>query len=163
MTTTYMSFLSRTLLLFIIWWVLTEGVVTSLAIGLPAIILAAIISIRLLPATHFSWFQFILFMPFFIRYSLQGGIDVAWRAFHPDMPIAPATVSYKMQLPEGLAQVFMALTVNLLPGTLSTEINNNTMIVHVLDSQSDYQSELAAVEQKMARIFSLPLKYNERS
>jgi len=162
MTTNGMSFLSRTLLFFLIWWTLTDGAMASLWIGAPAVILAVIVSIRLLPHTSFSWFQFLFFIPFFLKHSLLGGIDVAWRAFHPDMPIAPDLIEYKMQLPAELSQVFMAIIVNLLPGTLSVTIKNNALKVHVLDNQTAYLSEIEAVELRVARLFAVPLKTTER-
>jgi len=94
-------------------------------------------------------------VPFFLVRSLLGGVDVAWRAFHPGMPIAPDLVEYPLQLPPGLARVFMADTVSLLPGTLSTEILQNCLKVHVLDGRKDVIPELEAVEQGVARIFGI--------
>jgi len=163
MTTNSMSFVSRTLIFFLIWWVLTDGVIASLWIGIPAIALAVITSIQLLPPTRFNGYQFLFFIPFFLKHSLQGGIDVAWRAFHPAMPIAPDLIEYKTQLPSGLPQVFMAITLNLLPGTLSVTIKNKVIKVHVLDKQSAYLAEIEAVEQRIARLFAKPLKITERS
>jgi len=94
--------------------------------------------------------------------SLIGGIDVAWRAFHPRLPIAPDLIEYPLRLPPGQSQVFMANTVNLLPGTLSAALDRNIMKVHVLDSQKDFLSELEAVEQNVARIFGLSLNISSQ-
>jgi len=158
-----MSIVTRTLVFFLIWWALTNGAIASLWIGVPAIIVAVIVSIRLLPATNFCWYQFLFFIPFFLKHSLQGGIDVAWRAFHPRMPISPDFIEYKMQLPQGLPQMFLAITVNLLPGTLSVTIEDNVLKTHVLDNQSAYLSEITAVEHWVMRIFAIPLKTPEQS
>lgn len=51
----------------------------------------------------------------------------------------------------------MALTVNLLPGTLSAEIEPNMMKIHVLDTQKDFLEELEAVEQHVASLFGIAL------
>ena len=158
-----MSIVSRTLIFFLIWWALTNGAIASLWIGVPAIIVAVVVSIRLLPHTTFNWYQFLFFIPFFLKHSLLGGIDVAWRAFHPRMPIAPDLIEYKMQLPQGLPQMFLAITVNLLPGTLSVTIKGNVLKTHVLDNQSDFLSEITAVEHWVMRIFSIPLKITKQS
>ena len=156
-TTNGLSILLRLVTFLLIWWVLTEGMTSSWWFGVPAILLALITSIALLPPMHLVWYECIRFIPFFLKNSLSGGVDVAWRAFHPRLPIAPDLIEYPLRLPPGLSQVFMANTVNLLPGTLSAALERNIMKVHVLDSQKDFLGELEAVEQHVARIFGLPL------
>ena len=149
------TLVSRGLLFSLIWWILTDGTASSWWIGVPAVLLTLITSVALLPTVHFDWIAFFRFVPFFLVRSLLGGVDVAWRAFHPGMPIAPDLVEYPLQLPPGLARVFMADTVSLLPGTLSTEIRQNCLKVHVLDGRKDVIPELEAVEQGVARIFGI--------
>jgi len=82
---------------------------------------------------------------------------VAWRAFHPGIPIAPDLLEYTMRLPPGLPRVFMANMVSLLPGTLSAELNRNVLKVHVLDSQQDFLTELEALERSVARMFGVSM------
>ncbi|MCW9013150.1 MAG: Na+/H+ antiporter subunit E [Gammaproteobacteria bacterium] len=163
MTATGAALLSRSLLFLLIWWLLSDGETASLWIGVPAILLAVMISIRLLPATTFSWYQFLKFIPFFLLHSLRGGSDVAWRAFHPDLPIAPDLIDYPMQLPAGLPQVFMANTANLLPGTLSASLTGNLLKVHVLDRHQDMLAELAVIEIHVGKIFGMVLQMPEET
>ena len=93
--------------------------------------------------------------------SLLGGVDVAWRAFHPSMPIAPEIIEYPLRLPPGLPRVFMMNTVNLLPGTLSATLERSVLKVHVLVRQKAYLPELKAVEHSVARLFGLSLTVSE--
>jgi len=141
----------------LIWWTLTNGEASSWWFGIPAILLALITSIALVPPLNLVWYECFRFIPFFLKNSLIGGIDVAWRAFHPRLPIAPDLINYPLSLPLGPSQVFMANTVNLLPGTLSAALDDNTLKVHVLDGQKNFLSELEAVEQHVAQIFGLDL------
>lgn len=129
---------------------------------MPAALLAIITSAALLPPAPLVWYELLRFVPFFLKRSLLGGADVAWRAFHPDMPIAPDLIEYPLRLPPGLPRVFMANTVSLLPGTLSAELGANCVKVHVLDGRKDFLSELEAVEQSVARMFGTSLKLSER-
>lgn len=99
-------------------------------------------------------------MPFFLIRSLLGGADVAWRAFHSGMPIAPDLIEYPLRLPPGLPQVFMANTVSLLPGTLSASLNQGIQKLHVLDGRNGVLAELEAVEQRVARMFGTYLKFS---
>jgi multicomponent Na+:H+ antiporter subunit E len=73
------------------------------------------------------------------------------------MPIVPDLVEYPLQLSSGLPRVFMANTVSLLPGTLSAELGENCLTVHVLDKRKDFLSELEAVEYSVARMFGVSL------
>ncbi|MEN8177828.1 MAG: Na+/H+ antiporter subunit E [Pseudomonadota bacterium] len=156
------TIISRGLLFSIIWWVLSDGSASSWWIGVPAVLLAVIASIALVPPVRLAWVGFIRFVPFFFMHSLMGGADVAWRAFHPDLPIAPDLIEYPLRLPPGLPQVFMANTVSLLPGTLSAELDRGVLQVHVLDRRKDFLAGLEAVEQSVARVFGVSLNVADR-
>lgn len=151
------TLVSRGLLFSLIWWILTDGTASSWWIGVPAVVLALIASVALLPTVHFDWIAFFRFVPFFLVRSLLGGVDVAWRAFHPGLPIAPEFVEYPLRLPPGLARVFMVNVVSLLPGTMTTEIGQNRLKVHVLDGRKDVFQEFEAVEQGVAGMFRISL------
>ena len=85
----------------------------------------------------------------FLWHSLKGGVDVAWRAFHPRLPITSKLVEYPLRLPPGLPRVILVNTVSLLPGTLSAELGSQVLKVHVLDSLGDFLAELEALEQRV--------------
>lgn len=90
--------------------------------------------------------------------SLTSGMDVACRAFHPRVPIAPGVFVYPVRLPQGLPQVTMINMVSLLRGTLSAELGQNVLKVHVLDGRTGFKAELEAIEQSVARMFGAHLK-----
>jgi len=152
------SIVVRALLFSLIWWILSEGTIASWLIGVPAVLLAVVVSIALLPPVRMAWFQLLKFVPFFLYRSLLGGVDVARRVFQPNMHIDPDLISYPLQLPPGLPQVFMANTISLLPGTLSATLKSNVLTVHVLDTQTGFLAEIQAVEQHVTQIFNLPYK-----
>lgn len=145
----------RIALFTVLWWLLTEGAAGAWGLGAPAILLAAAVSVALLPPTAFVWSELLRFVPFFLARSLQGGVDVAWRALHPALPIAPAFVDYPLRLPPGLPQVVMINTMALLPGTLSVDVAENRLTVHVLDGQRCYLAEFKTLENRVARLFAI--------
>lgn len=147
----------RLALFSLIWWFLTDGAASSWWIGVPTILVAVVTSVALIPPVRLVWYEWLRFIPFFLMRSLIGGTDVAWRAFHFRMPIDPDLIEYSLRLPPGLSRVFMIDTVNLLPGTLSTVLERNTMKVHVLDRNKDFIAEIEAVEQSVARLFGISL------
>ena len=160
-TTSRRTLISRVILFSFLWWILADGAASSWWFGVPAVLLAVIMSTVLLPPVTFSWYEFLRFMPRFLVRSLIGGADVARRAFHPRMPIAPDLVEYRLQLPAGLSRVFMINIVNLLPGTLSAELGEAILKVHVLDGRKDFLTELELVEQSVGRIFGISQRDSE--
>lgn len=116
--------------------------------------LAVVASTLLLPPLPFLWHEFLRFAPFFLLRSLLGGVDVSWRAFHPDMPIAPDLIEYGLRIPPGLPRVFMVNTVSLLPGTLSAELDRDVLKVHVLDGRKDFLAVIESVEKRVAGMFA---------
>ena len=156
------SILQRGLLFSLVWWVLVGGEMASWWIGVPAVLLAAAASIALLSPVTLVWYELFRFVPFFLIRSLLGGVDVAWRALHPSMPISPHLIEYPIQLPSGLPCVFMANTVSLLPGTLSTELGSRCLKVHVLNGRKDVLSELETLEQRVAALFGTSLPARSR-
>ncbi len=151
------SVVVRTLLFALIWWILTEGVPSSWWVGAPVILLAVLASAVLLPTVHWSWAGLLRFVPFFLWRSLCAGMDVAKRALLPRLPISPGMHDHRWRLPPGLPQVFMANTVSLLPGTLSAELDEKYLRVHVLDQTGAFASKLAVIEARVARVFGLNL------
>lgn len=155
---TWSTVTSRAVLFFLMWWALAEGSASSWQIGVPAVCVAVFASVTLVPPAPLVWLEFLWFVPFFLWRSFLGGVDVAWRAFHPGMPIAPALIEYAVRLPRGLPRVFMANTVSLLPGTLCASIDQNVLTVHVLTHRKGFVDELEAVERRIARMFGASLK-----
>lgn len=144
---------SRVLLFSLLWWALTDGTAGSWWIGAPAVAGAVIISVTLVPPLGLVWREVMGFVPFFLWHSLKGGVDVAWRAFHPRMPITPELIEYPLRLPPGLPRVILVNTVSLLPGTLSAKLGGQVLKVHVLDSLGDFLAELEALEQRVGCMF----------
>jgi multicomponent Na+:H+ antiporter subunit E len=152
----------RTVLFALLWWILTEGAMYSWLVGAPVVLFAALASGALLPGTSWSLPGILRFIPFFLWHSLRGGVDVAGRALHPRLPISPDLLKHQWRLPTGLSRVFMANTVSLLPGTLSAELDEEFLHVHVLDKTGAFESELTVIEARVARMFGLNLIVDKR-
>ena len=157
----FASLAFRVVIFALLWWILTEGAPNSWLIGAPVVLLAVLASEVLLPGISWSLPGAIRFVPFFLWHSLHGGVDVARRALHPRLPISPELFDYRWRLPPGLPRVFMANTVSLLPGTLSAELDEEYLRVHVLDQTGTFVTGLAVVEARVARLFGLSLVADE--
>jgi multicomponent Na+:H+ antiporter subunit E len=147
----------RAVLFAVMWWILTDGAVDSWLVGVPLVLFATLVSGILVPPFSWSVIRIARFVPFFLWHSLSGGVDVARRALHPRLPISPRLFDHRWRLPPGPQRVFMANTVSLLPGTLSAELDEEYLRVHVLDHTGAFAAELARIEVRVARLFGLNL------
>lgn len=147
------DFVKRVLLFALIWWLLTEGRSDAWGMGVWLVLTGAVLSVSLAPPAGWSLFGLLRFIPFFVRYSLVGGVDVAKRAFSRRMALQPAIIEYPLALSLPQSRLFMAGVVSLLPGTLSAEVQNDKLWVHVLDQGNDIHDALQALERRVASLF----------
>ena len=152
------TLLLRTLLFILLWWLITEGA-GGWYLGVPAVLLALGTSYWLQPrpVVRLRPTGLLRFAGFFQVQSLHAGLDVALRAFRPVMPLQPALQEYRLRLPAGPARVFLANTMSLLPGTLSTELRDDHLGLHVLDTRLPIEADLRRVEVRVADLFDLTL------
>lgn len=141
----------------LIWWLISEGATASWSIGVPAVLIATFISARLLPPQPLTLSGLLRFTGYFLIHSLLGAVDVARRAFQPSRPLDPAVIDYPLQLEPGLARVWMINAISLLPGTLSADLDNDCLRVHVLDAGQDTHAELVVLERHVAALFGQQL------
>ena len=145
-------FLIRILVYGILWVVLTGGRLESLILGVPVVLLAVWVSgrDRRFRSGRFSIPGGLRFMGFFLKASLVSGFDVVRRALHPRLPLDPDLVAYRLSLTTEAARIFMADAVSLLPGTLSADLADDNLTVHVLDRNTPVRADLKALEKRVA-------------
>lgn len=149
-------FLSRALLLALVWWALTEGDGYGSLFGLAAVTGATLLSLALLPPPpwRLRWRGVPPFMALFLREMLLGGIDVAGRALRPSMPVSPGFYSFELRASDNVAsRLLLALSAGLLPGTISVELREDVLELHVLDLNSPVEETLRALEKRIVRLF----------
>jgi multicomponent Na+:H+ antiporter subunit E len=153
--------LPRAVLFAFLWWTLTGGDRSSWLIGGPVVLAATAAALALSPLSHWrvSVVGLAGFVPYFVWRSVVGSLDVAWRAFHPRLPISPSLKEYALALPaDGPARVFFADVVSLLPGTLSAELHEHSVTVHLLNGESSHAlAELRRLEVSVGALFGVPL------
>ncbi len=140
-----------------LWVLLTEARMDSWIVGGPAVVAAAFVAVRSASGRRWRWsvVGFFRFAPHFVCSSFLGGLDVAWRSLHPRLPIDPRLIAYHLRLPEGTERVFFMNVVNLLPGTLSADICDDVLTVHVIDGQQPIHEQLTKLEQAVAGLFAI--------
>jgi multicomponent Na+:H+ antiporter subunit E len=138
-----------------LWGVLAGGEPGSWAIGLPVSLICGLLIARVLPAgdVRIDARGVLAFVPFFLRRSLAGGVDVARRALAPTLDVAPYMVQYRLGLPaDGPARIVFLNVLSLLPGTLAAGVERDTVQVHVLGGAAA-EDGLRELETAVGRMF----------
>ena len=143
----------------VLWYVLTDGHEASWGVGIPVLIAGTCASLLLQSPQAWRWRLAGLgrFLPVFLWLSWRGGFDVALRALHPHCPLTPGLLIYSLKLPIGPARIFFSNTVSLLPGTLSADLEEDRLTVHILDERLSLLESLQLLESLVAGLFGLPI------
>jgi multicomponent Na+:H+ antiporter subunit E len=137
-----------------LWWVVAEGQVVSWPFAAVGVSLATFASFRVAKVSGVIVLRNVpRFAAYFLVNSLYGGIDVAYRAFHPRLPLRTGLVERTLSLDSDQACQLLVLTLSLLPGTLSTELRGRTLRVHALDVEAFPPEKLVELEAHVARLF----------
>lgn len=125
--------------------------------GLPLAVLATLASLRLqLHAGPMHLRYLPGFLGFFILELFIGGWDVARRAWHPRLPIKPQWVRYEMSSADPRVQLLLSAMVGLLPGTLVSHLEGQTLHLHALDHQQSWSDTVARLEQHLDQLLKGP-------
>ena len=142
--------------LFFAFWLMIAGYAPAdLPVGVAAAALATWTSLRLLPPACIRLRPWALagFILHFLGQSVRSGLQVAWIAFSPSMPIKPGFVTYRSQLSGSTLDAFCAVS-SLLPGTLPTGTDERgDLLIHCLDSSQPVAADLAREEALFRQVF----------
>ncbi|MGI9328439.1 MAG: Na+/H+ antiporter subunit E [Pseudomonadales bacterium] len=139
-------------LLAAVWWVLTGGEPTSWLIGVPLVIGASLSGLVLgkIPYAHLSLGGTVRFVLFFLWGSLRGGITTAVLVLTRVRTVEPMMIEYRSTLLSGTRLSVFAGVIGLLPGTLTAELENDLLQIHVLDARGPVLSDVQELERRVA-------------
>jgi multicomponent Na+:H+ antiporter subunit E len=138
---------------FVFWVILAGTAPKDLVVGLVTAVIAAWMSLQLIPAGEMR-LRPGKALALFIRFlwqSVVAGVTVAGIALSPVMALRPGMVAYRSKLPPGNRRFLFMTYASLLPGTLPTGTDETDLIfVHALDTAQPVAQQLAAEEQRLA-------------
>ncbi|MDR4988958.1 MAG: Na+/H+ antiporter subunit E [Bacteroidales bacterium] len=94
----------------------------------------------------------VLFLPYFLITAIRGGWDVARRVFFRTIPIDPDFISIEHDR-DPRKTLVLAWVISLLPGTASTVIREDSIVVHVLDKNLPVTEEIRELQHRINKIF----------
>jgi multicomponent Na+:H+ antiporter subunit E len=151
--------IARLLCFLLLWIVLSGPTWRDPVLAGFGILSATAASFWLWPAhsLKLAWSQLPGLVIYFLWASLRGGIDIAWRALAPSMPLQPGFMELELRLSTEQSVVFFTWLISLMPGTASVNLNNsNTITVHVVDTMKYAEQDLRRLEDLVGRFMRAP-------
>ncbi len=81
-------------------------------------------------------FRFVLYLPWLTYQVILSNFHVAFLVLHPKLPIDPSLVEFDTSLVSERAQVLLAQSITLTPGTVTVDTSNGKFLVHCLSAKS---------------------------
>lgn len=147
-----------------VWWAVSEGDLSMAGYGAVAVVLCVLVSLvawRPQPISPRGWLgrsvAAIRLFGWFVGRSIVGGTDVALRAIRRSVRVEPGFVDYTLRLDSAAARVAVVDLVNLMPGSLSTEMVGDQVRIHVIDVALPVARTLADLERRLAAVIGVSL------
>jgi len=85
--------------------------------------------------------SFVLFFFIFMKELIKANIDMAIIVLSPSLPISPKIIKVKTTIRSKVGRAFLANAITLTPGTLSVDLDNDDLYIHVVNGDSVQQDE----------------------
>jgi len=130
--------IGKFILLLLVWVGLTNSLdIQELAVGA---VVAFVVARYFTPSGSFELAsiirQYLHFAPLFFKSLIASNIEVAKIVLNPKLPINTGIVKLKTTLKTNHDKLLLANAITLTPGTITLELNDDSLYIHVLDIQS---------------------------
>ena len=155
------------LALFVLWLILSGKFdAFHVSIGVVSALCIALGTRRLLlmppdigpPGTHPATvlpLRFLGYVPWLGWQILVSSLHVAYVVLHPRMPVQPRLLRFHTSFPHVLAQLTLATSITLTPGTVTLDVDNDEFLVHALTDTSaqGLQPHGGTMHRRVAALF----------
>jgi multicomponent Na+:H+ antiporter subunit E len=100
-----------------------------------------------------STWHLVKYVPWLIWAIIKANIQVAIIIIKPKMPIDPVMLQFKTGIKNKVAQVTLANSITLTPGTITVLLENDTYLVHCLRGDCASDLETAVMQNKVGIVF----------
>ncbi len=132
-----MRLLFWTILLFTLWMVLTSNVqIFNIVIGIGVSFSIALLYTKLFIHKAFEFISPVWFMVYLyvlLKNLILSNLQISKRILSKDMKLSPAIVAVKTNLESDWKKLLLANSITLTPGTLTLDIKDDMLFIHVIE------------------------------
>ncbi len=100
-----------------------------------------------------KFLRFLAYMPWLLYQIIKANIQVASIVLNPRMPIDPVILQFSTTMKREVAQVILATSITLTPGTVTISLDNGRYTIHALVPASAQDLVEANMQNKVGGIF----------
>ncbi len=97
--------------------------------------------------------RFVAYLPWLLSRIIMANVQVAYLVLHPKMPIDPAFLIFQTKMRKGMAQVTLANSITLTPGTITVSLEKGRYIIHALKPSLAQELVDAVMQNKVTAIY----------
>ena len=99
------------------------------------------------------WGNILLYLPWLFVKIVKSSLHLSKLILHPALPIDPRLIQVETKLGHHAAVVLLGNSITLTPGTITAEVDRNTLIIHAMDEVSADDVTSRRIESKIAEMF----------
>ena len=145
-----MRFIFWTLLLFSMWMILTTNLeVANILIGLGISSSISLLYIKMFVHKEIEMinpYYLFIYLLILAKNLVLSNIHIAKRTLSKDMKLNPKVVAVKTSLKSDWKKLLLANSITLTPGTLTLDIEKDTLYIHVIECKESESKELIIQE-----------------
>ncbi len=124
-------------LLFCMWLILSGNFqIANILVGMGVSFSVALLYTKLFPQTKFEMinpYWLFIYILVLAKNLIISNIQIAKRTLSRDMKLAPAIVAVKTELKSDWKKLLLANSITLTPGTLTLDIKDDMLYIHVIE------------------------------
>jgi multicomponent Na+:H+ antiporter subunit E len=125
------------ILLFVLWLILSANLeIANIIIGIVVSFSISILYITLFEHSEFEFIHpiwFLIYVFVLCKNLILSNIQIAKRVLSRDMKLSPAIVAVKTDLKSDWKKLLLANSITLTPGTLTLDIKEDILYIHVIE------------------------------
>jgi len=146
------------ILLFTVWLILTSSLhLDNLFVGIGVSFSIALLYTKMFEHHKFEVINpiyFLIYIYILFKNILISNLQIAKRTLSKDMKLAPAIIKVKTNLQSDWKKLLLANSITLTPGTLTLDIKDDTLFIHVIeyrdgDNKEDITKEFENIITKI--------------
>ena len=100
------------------------------------------------------WYRMLGYLPWLLLAIIRANLQVAWIVLHPGLPINPVIIRFSAPLPSDVAQVTLAQSITLTPGTVTIDLDGSNYTVHALTPDAAEDLLNGTMQARVERAFA---------
>ena len=140
-----MRLLFWSILLFVLWMILTLNFqIPNILVGMAVSFSIALLYVKLFTHKEFEFINpvwLMVYLYILLKNLIISNIQISTMILRSDMKLSPAIIAVKTNLESDWKKLLLANSVTLTPGTLTLDIKDDTLFIHVIAYNENLNKE----------------------